>query len=202
MSCSGHGLVIGFEFPEKIRQPATVSGMGGAGRYYPAMNPEKCYAPVHFPGPCDNMSGPRTRAALRADPGRAGAAKKQRDSRAKQPSAARLDGVAQMSNLPEITDKNFDEKVLKSTLPFLLDLSAEWCGPCKTIGPVIEQIAKELAGKLNVGKLDIDKNPNTPSSFQVMSIPTLILFKNGEVKEQMVGALPKKAILEFVNPHI
>ena len=107
-----------------------------------------------------------------------------------------------MSNVPEITDKNFEQKVLKSDLPFLLDLSAEWCGPCKQLGPVIEQIASEMAGKLNVGKMDIDQNPETPTSFQVMSIPTLLLLKNGEVKEQMVGALPKKAILEFVNPHL
>jgi thioredoxin 1 len=107
-----------------------------------------------------------------------------------------------MANVPEITDGNFENDVLKSDLPFLLDFSAEWCGPCKMVGPLVEQIGEEQKDKLRVGVIDIDKNPQTPAKFTVMSIPTLILFKGGEVKEQIIGALPKKAIMERLTPHL
>ena len=107
-----------------------------------------------------------------------------------------------MADIQSITDDNFESEVLKSTLPFLLDLSAEWCGPCKMVGPIVEEIGKENESKLRVGVMDIDKNPKTPARFSVMSIPTLILFKGGEVKEQIIGAVPKKAILERLTPHI
>lgn len=107
-----------------------------------------------------------------------------------------------MANLPEVTDKTFDQKVLKSELPFLLDLTAEWCGPCKMLGPVIEQIAKEYEGKLNVGMMDVEQNPKTAATFQVMHVPTLILFKGGEVVDQAVGGLPKKAVMEFLGKHL
>ncbi len=107
-----------------------------------------------------------------------------------------------MANVPEITDANFEKDVLKSDLPFLLDFSADWCNPCKMVGPLVEQIGEEQKDKLRVGVLDIDKNPQTPAKFTVMSIPTLILFKDGEVKEQIIGALPKKAIMERLTPHL
>jgi thioredoxin 1 len=107
-----------------------------------------------------------------------------------------------MANLPEITDKNFESEVLKSSVPFLLDFSASWCGPCKIVGPIVEEIAKEQAGKLKIGMLDIDKNPKIPAQFTIMSVPTLLLFKGGELKEQIVGALPKKAILQRIAKHL
>ena len=107
-----------------------------------------------------------------------------------------------MANVQEITDANFESKVLKSELPFLLDMSAEWCGPCKIIGPIVEQIGAEYKDKLNVGVMDIDKNPATPARFSVMSIPTLILFKNGEVKEQIIGAQPKSSIMAKISAHL
>jgi thioredoxin 1 len=107
-----------------------------------------------------------------------------------------------MATVPEINDDNFESDVLKSDLPFLLDFSAEWCGPCKMVGPLVEQIGEEQKDKLRVGVIDIDKNPKTPAKFTVMSIPTLILFKGGEVKEQIIGALPKKAIMERLTPHL
>ncbi|MHC4599672.1 MAG: thioredoxin [Planctomycetota bacterium] len=107
-----------------------------------------------------------------------------------------------MASVPEINDANFESEVLKSDMPFLLDFSAEWCGPCKMVGPLVEQIGEEEKDKLRVGVIDIDKNPQTPAKFTVLSIPTLILFKGGEVKEQIIGALPKKAILERLTPHL
>ena len=107
-----------------------------------------------------------------------------------------------MANVMEITDANFEQEVLKSDLPFLLDLSAEWCGPCKMVGPIVEEIGAEKKDAMRVGMMNIDKNPKTPAQYQVMSIPTLILFKGGEVKEQIIGALPKKAILERLASHL
>jgi thioredoxin 1 len=107
-----------------------------------------------------------------------------------------------MADVQEVTDGNFETAVLQSELPFLLDLTAEWCGPCKIVGPIVKEISEEYDGKMAVGTLDIDKNPATPAKFSVMSIPTLILFKGGEVKEQIIGAVPKKAILERLTPHL
>ncbi len=107
-----------------------------------------------------------------------------------------------MANVMEINDDNFESEVLGSDLPFLLDFSAEWCGPCKMIDPIVEEIGQESPDKIRVGSMDIDKNPMTPAKFTVMSIPTLLLFKNGELKETIIGAVPKKVILEKLAPHL
>ena len=102
-------------------------------------------------------------------------------------------------NLIEITDGNFEEQVIGSSLPFLLDLTADWCGPCKAIAPVVEELSNEYNGKVRFGKLDIDNNPQIPTRFQVRSVPTLLLFKGGQVISQLVGAHPKPKIAELVE---
>jgi thioredoxin 1 len=102
----------------------------------------------------------------------------------------------------ELTDANFQQEVLKSEKPVLVDFWAVWCGPCRMIAPVVEEIAKEFQGKLKVGKLDVDHNPETAMQFGVRSIPTLLVFKGGRVVEQIVGALPRKSLLDKVTPHL
>jgi thioredoxin 1 len=102
----------------------------------------------------------------------------------------------------ELTDANFQQEVLKSEKPVLVDFWAVWCGPCRMIAPVVEEIAKEYHGKLKVGKLDVDHNPETAMQFGVRSIPTLLVFKGGRVVEQIVGALPRKSLLDKVTPHL
>jgi thioredoxin 2 len=102
----------------------------------------------------------------------------------------------------QVTDTNFEMEVLKSSLPVLLDCWAPWCGPCRMVSPIVDEIAKEMAGALKVGKLNVDENPIIASKFQIMSIPTLMVFKNGQVVDQIVGALPKAQILQRLKPHI
>jgi thioredoxin 2 len=101
-----------------------------------------------------------------------------------------------------VTDANFAAEVEKSPLPVLLDLWAAWCGPCRMIAPVIEQLAVELAGKARVGKLDVDKNPLTAERFQARSIPTLLVLKNGREVDRLIGAHPKEAILQRLQAHL
>jgi thioredoxin 1 len=101
--------------------------------------------------------------------------------------------------LVEITDGTFEAQVLKSSTPFLLDLSAEWCNPCKAMLPVIEELAAEYAGKVGFGSIDIDKNPKVPTQYQVRSIPTLLVFREGKVLGQLTGAHPKKRIVELLK---
>jgi thioredoxin 1 len=98
-----------------------------------------------------------------------------------------------------ITDDNFEDEVIKSDLPVLIDFWAVWCGPCKIIAPVVEQLAEEYNGKLKVGKLDVDNNQETSIKYGVRSIPTLLLFKNGQVKETIIGAVAKQQIVQKVN---
>jgi thioredoxin 1 len=102
----------------------------------------------------------------------------------------------------EITDANFDREVLQADRPVLIDFWAVWCGPCKMVAPVVEEIASEYDGKLKVGKLDVDNNPEVSMKFGIRSIPTLMVFKGGKVVEQIIGAVPKRNLLAKVTPHI
>ncbi|MBL6750640.1 MAG: thioredoxin TrxA [Nevskia sp.] len=101
-----------------------------------------------------------------------------------------------------VTDASFEQDVLKSSVPVLVDFWAEWCGPCRMVAPVLEQIAAESAGKLKVVKLNVDENPQTPPKFSIRGIPTMILFKNGQVAATQVGAAPKAQLAAFVQPHL
>jgi thioredoxin 1 len=102
----------------------------------------------------------------------------------------------------EITDANFSKEVLESQVPVLIDFWAVWCGPCRMIAPVVEEIASEYDGKLKVGKMDVDNNSQTPLTYGIRSIPTLMVFKGGKVVEQIVGAMPKKNLLDKLTPHM
>ncbi len=102
----------------------------------------------------------------------------------------------------ELNDTNFQNEVLDSEKPVLVDFWAVWCGPCRMVAPVVEEIAKEYNGKLKVGKLDVDNNPEVSMKFGIRSIPTLMVFKGGQVVEQIIGALPKRNLLDKVTPHI
>jgi thioredoxin 2 len=101
-----------------------------------------------------------------------------------------------------VNDATFAEEVERSPLPVLVDLWAEWCGPCRMIAPAIEQLAAELAGRVRVAKLNIDENPETPSRFGVRSIPTLLVFKDGREADRLVGAMPKQEILRRLQAFI
>jgi thioredoxin 1 len=100
------------------------------------------------------------------------------------------------------TDGNFEEEVLQSELPVLIDFWAEWCGPCKMVGPLVDSIAAEYEGKAKVMKLDVDSNPEVAGRYGVRSIPTLMVFKGGELVETAVGARPKPAIEKLLEPHV
>lgn len=95
----------------------------------------------------------------------------------------------------EISDSNFEQEVLKSALPVLVDFWAPWCGPCKSIAPVLEELADEFDGQLQIVKMNVDDNPNTPNKFDVRGIPNLVIFKNGEAVDQIVGAVPKDQLV-------
>ena len=99
----------------------------------------------------------------------------------------------------DFSDDSFENDVLKSDLPVLVDFWAEWCGPCKMLTPVIEEIAAEFNGKIICGKVNVDNCPNTASSYGIRSIPSLLFFKNGKVEEQLVGAVPKQQIVDILN---
>ena len=102
-------------------------------------------------------------------------------------------------NITTLTDTNFNEEVKGSDEPVLVDFWAEWCGPCKMIAPILEEIATEQAGKIRIAKLNVDDAPQTAQQFQVMSIPTLILFKDGEIQKRVVGARGKGQLLEEIS---
>jgi len=98
-----------------------------------------------------------------------------------------------------ITDATFQQEVLKSDTPVLVDYWAEWCGPCKAVGPVLEDLAEQYAGKVRIVKLNIDENPNTPPKYGIRSIPTLMLFKGGAVESTQIGALSKAQLTDFLD---
>ena len=102
----------------------------------------------------------------------------------------------------QINDSDFDDQVLKSEIPVLVDFWAEWCGPCKMIAPILEEIAIEYAGKITVAKVNIDNNPGTPQRYGVRGIPTLIMFKDGEVHATKVGALAKSQLAAFIDANL
>lgn len=110
-------------------------------------------------------------------------------------------GYCLMSTKP-VSDDSFDQDVLKAEGPVLVDFWAEWCGPCKTIAPALEEIASELGGRVQVAKVNIDENPQTPQKYGVRGIPTLMLFKDGQVAATKVGALPKSQLSEWVESFI
>ncbi|MQY50490.1 thioredoxin TrxA [Rhodocyclus tenuis] len=101
-----------------------------------------------------------------------------------------------------VTDDSFASEVLQSTQPVLVDYWAEWCGPCKMIAPLLDEVAKDYAGRLKVAKLNIDDNPKTPANFGIRGIPTLMLFKNGNVEATKVGALSKSALAAFIDSNL
>jgi len=105
-------------------------------------------------------------------------------------------------NIKHISDASFDADVLKSDKPVLVDFWAEWCGPCKAIAPILEEIAKEYDGKLQIAKLDVDSNQITPGKFGIRGIPTLILFKNGTVEAQKVGLINKSQLAQFLDSNL
>ncbi len=102
----------------------------------------------------------------------------------------------------QVTDTSFDTEVLKSGTPVLVDFWAEWCGPCKQIAPALEELASEMGGKVVVAKLNIDENPTTPAKYGVRGIPTLMLFKGGEVTATKIGALPRGKLFEWVESNL
>ena len=101
-----------------------------------------------------------------------------------------------------VTDDTFDAEVIKSTKPILVDFWAEWCGPCKQIGPVLEEISNEMTNQITIAKHNIDNEPNTPTKYGVRGIPTMLLFKNGELKSTKVGATTKSNIVSWIKENI
>jgi len=107
--------------------------------------------------------------------------------------------MADESSLIHVNDKNFASEVLNSTMPVLVDFWATWCGPCRSISPIVEELAKEFTGKVKVTKLNVDESPATPSQYGVRGIPTLILFKGGKILDQIVGAVPKARLKSMIE---
>jgi thioredoxin 1 len=102
----------------------------------------------------------------------------------------------------ELTDATFDEQVGAATTPFVVDFWAEWCKPCKMVAPILEEIASEQVGKVTIAKINIDENPNIAMRYSIMSIPTMLVFKDGEAVERITGARPKGYLLEQFEPHM
>jgi thioredoxin len=107
--------------------------------------------------------------------------------------------MADNENLTVVSDGDFEKEILQADQPALVDFWAAWCGPCRTVGPVVEELAGEYAGKVKVAKLNVDENKQTPTKYGVRGIPTLMLFKDGQVVDQIVGAVPKSRIKELLD---
>lgn len=110
--------------------------------------------------------------------------------------------MAESKNTLTISDANFDNDVMKSSQLSLVDFWAEWCGPCRMLGPTIDQIADEFQGKMKVYKMNVDENPGTPTRFHIRGIPTVLMFKNGQLVEQLVGNQPKNVIVQAIQKHL
>lgn len=102
----------------------------------------------------------------------------------------------------KVSDQNFDQDVLKSSAPVIVDFWAEWCGPCRMVAPILEEVSGELGDKVRIVKLNVDENPQTASKYGIMSIPTLLLFKDGKIASRQVGAAPKAKLVQWINGSI
>ncbi|WP_332248508.1 MULTISPECIES: thioredoxin [unclassified Desulfovibrio] len=119
-----------------------------------------------------------------------------------EPPCATLSNPRSNHMAEQVTDATFESLVLKSDLPVLLDFWAPWCGPCRAVGPIIDELAKEYEGKVRVVKMNVDENPATPTKFGIRAIPTLVVFKNGETVEQITGAVTKVAMKELLDSKV
>ena len=107
-----------------------------------------------------------------------------------------------MADVKHVTEENFEKEVLKSDLPVIVDFTATWCGPCKMLAPVVDELAEEWDGRAKIYKMDIDSNPSTPIKHDVMGVPSLILFKGGEIAARITGFRPKKHLITTFEPHL
>ena len=107
-----------------------------------------------------------------------------------------------MSTLQAISDDSFEKEVIESNLPVIVDFWAQWCGPCKALGPILEDVSQKYSDKVKFVKLDVDQNPSTPPKFGVRGIPTLIIFKDGQVRATQVGLLNKNDLMKFIDDHV
>jgi thioredoxin 1 len=120
------------------------------------------------------------------------------------PQAEKMEKAGFMASdgIVEVTDGNFDQVVLKSDQPVIIDFWAAWCGPCKALAPIVDEVAAAYQGKVKVAKMDVDRSPATPQRYGVRGIPTLLIFKGGQVQEQIVGYVPRETIEKALNKHV